>query len=77
MWEGIRAVDIHDNDGEADLRLFPEDEGGSIDWAGVMSLIRSLDSSPLLTLGPGENAEDAAPFDKAQRVFDRLESLAD
>jgi sugar phosphate isomerase/epimerase len=77
MQEGIRAVDIHDNDGEADLRLFPEDEGGSIAWAEVMSLIRGLDASPLVVPDPGENAEDAAPFDKTQRIFDRLESLAD
>jgi sugar phosphate isomerase/epimerase len=77
MREGIRAVGLHDNDGEADLRLFPEDDGGSVNWAGLMSLIRSLDSSPLLVLDPGENVEDAAPLDKAQRVFDHLESLTD
>lgn len=77
MRERIRSVGLHDNDGEADLRLFPEDEGGTVDWPETMGLIRSLDSSPLLVLDAGENAADAAPFDKALRVFDRLESLTD
>ena len=60
-----------------DLRLFPEEEGGTVAWPEVMRLIRGLDSSPLLVLDPGENVEDAAPFDKALRTFDRLESLTD
>lgn len=77
MQEGIRTVNLHDNDGEADLRLFPEDEGGTINWPKVMRLIRGLDSSPLTALDPGEGAGDAAPFEKARRVFDRLESLED
>jgi len=77
MRERIRAVGLHDNDGESDLRLFPEDEGGTVDWAETMRLIRSLDGSPLLVLDAGENAADAAPFDKALRVLDRLESLTD
>ena len=77
MQEGVRSVDLHDNDGEADLRLFPEDEGGTVDWRGVMRAVRGLHTSPLLVLDPGENAEDAAPFDKMHRVFDRLESLTD
>jgi sugar phosphate isomerase/epimerase len=77
MRDRIRVVELHDNDGEADLRLFPEDEGGSVDWAGVMRLLRDLDASPLLILDAGENAQEDAPFEKVQRVFDRLESLQD
>ncbi|MCB1018612.1 MAG: TIM barrel protein [Acidobacteria bacterium] len=77
MRDGIRVVELEDNDGEADLRLFPEDEGGTVDWPQVMRLIRGLDSSPLLALDPGEGLDEAAPLDKARRVFDRLESLRD
>jgi sugar phosphate isomerase/epimerase len=77
MQDKIRAVELHDNDGESDLRLFPEDEGGSVAWPSVMNLIRGLHTSPLLVLAPGENVEVAAPLDKARRVFDRLESLED
>ena len=68
---------FHNNDGESDLRLFPEDEGGSVDWPGLMRSVRGLDSSPLLVLDSGEDVEEAAPLEKARRVFDRLESLAD
>ncbi|MEZ5365854.1 MAG: TIM barrel protein [Bryobacterales bacterium] len=77
MRESIRIVELEDNDGESDLRLFPEDEGGTIDWPAVMRLVRGLDSSPLLALDPGEGLDEAAPLDKARRVFDRLESLRD
>ena len=77
MQERIRIVSLHDNDGEKDQRLFPEDRGGTVDWARTMRLIRDLDSTPLLVLDPGENAGEAAPFDKALRTFDRLESLTD
>ena len=76
MRERIQVVHVADNDGEKDLRLFPEDEGGSVDWHEAMGLFRGLHSSPLLTLDPGENADEAAPLDKARRSFDRLESLA-
>jgi sugar phosphate isomerase/epimerase len=77
MQEGIRSVDLHDNDGEGDLRLFPEDEGGTVNWRDVMSKIRDLPVSPYLVLDPGENTAEAAPLDKVQRTWDRLESLTD
>ena len=75
MKDRIRAATLSDNDGETDLRLFPEDEGGTVDWSEAMELVRGLHSSPLLVLDAGETVQDADPLEKARRVLDRLENL--
>ncbi|HZL57638.1 MAG TPA: sugar phosphate isomerase/epimerase [Bryobacteraceae bacterium] len=73
MKDRVRSLHVHDNDGKEDLHLFPMAEGGTIDWAETMKLLRSnADSYPLM-LELREVSDMAAPLDEMNRVFDRLE----
>lgn len=73
----IRSTHVHDNDGKADLHLFPgTGRGGSIDWKSVMRLLRSgADKYPLL-LELKEVSGMAAPIEEAARVFEELEKIS-
>jgi len=71
----IRSSHIHDNNGKEDLHLFPEAEGGSIEWATAMRVLRSAGQEFPLMLELREVAEMAHPLDEANRVFERLEGL--
>ncbi len=76
MKDRIRSTHLHDNNGSDDTHLAPlVDEGGSIDWAETMELLRSRDGQyPLLLelkVAPGKKA----PLDDALCSFERLESI--
>jgi sugar phosphate isomerase/epimerase len=70
----IRSLHIHDNDGTADQHLFPMADGGSIDWAAAMELLRSCPGQYPLLLELREVATLQHPLDEINRVFDQLES---
>jgi len=72
----IRSTHIHDNDGKDDGHLFPLlAQGGTIDWAKTMSLLRSRPGQYPLLLELKETADFPQPLDAARQVFERLESL--
>ena len=73
----IRSTHIHDNDGKADLHLFPSvDAGGTIDWAAAMNLLRSAPPEQYPLLLELRCAPDVAhPVESASRVFEHLENL--
>src|SRR5260370_37622487 len=50
MKERIRSTHVHDNDGKADVHLFPlVSAGGTVDWKNTMRLLRSrANQYPLL-----------------------------
>jgi sugar phosphate isomerase/epimerase len=72
----IKSTHIHDNDGQADKHLFPfVSDGGTIDWASLMTRLRSRgDQFPLL-LELKEQPDIEDPFDAINQVFYRLENL--
>jgi sugar phosphate isomerase/epimerase len=56
--------------------LFPlEENGGTIDWAATMSLLRSSPGQYPLVLELKEVPDLQYPIRKAQTVFERLEEL--
>ena len=70
------ALPIYDNDGKDDKHLFPLDgQGGTIDWAATMDLLRSSPGQYPLVLELKEVPEMQFPIRKAQTVFERLEEL--
>ena len=73
MKNRLRSTHIHDNNGVDDSHLFPlaPENGGSIDWARSMDLLRTLDVPLLLEL---RDAGQEHPFDAVRESFDRLES---
>ena len=71
MKERIRSTHLHDNDGKADLHLFPE--LGSIDWRRTMSLLHSLPGQyPLLLELKGVPGREH-PAEDAKRAADNLD----
>ena len=76
MKDRIRSLHVHDNNGVEDQHLFPMVEGGTIDWAHTMDLLRSSrpNQYPLL-LELREVSEMAHPLSEMNRVFDKLENL--
>jgi sugar phosphate isomerase/epimerase len=74
MRDRIRSTHIHDNDGKADMHLFPLlAEGGTVDWKNTMDLLRTrANQYPLLL-----ELKEAPEFSLATAVeiFDRLEDL--
>ncbi len=70
----IRSLHVHDNDGKEDQHLFPMSEGGTIDWAATMELLRSCPGQYPLLLELREVAEMQHPLDEITRVFDRARS---
>lgn len=75
MQEGIRSLHLHDNDGKEDKHLFPMSEGGTIDWAAAMKLLKSRPGQYPLLLELREVTDMAHPLDEANRVFEQLEKL--
>jgi sugar phosphate isomerase/epimerase len=75
MKERIRSTHIHDNDGKADIHLFPFlSSGGTINWAETMRLLRSRPDQYPLLLELKENPEFPQPLDSVQEIFERLEA---
>jgi sugar phosphate isomerase/epimerase len=74
MKDRIRSLHVHDNNGEEDQHLFPGAEGGTIDWASTMPLLRSLEGECPLLLELREVPDIALPLNEIVRVFDRLET---
>lgn len=71
----IRSTHVHDNNGVDDSHLFPMiAEGGTIDWARAIELLRSLSGIPLL-LELREVPDMAHPLDQARESFERLENV--
>jgi sugar phosphate isomerase/epimerase len=75
MKRRIRSLHVHDNDGKEDQHLFPMSEGGTIDWAATMELLRSCPGQYPLLLELREVAEMQHPLDEVVRVFDQLEAV--
>jgi sugar phosphate isomerase/epimerase len=71
MKERIRSTHIHDNDGHADLHLFPGQ--GSIDWRQTMRLLRSRQDQYPLLLELKEQPGIERPAEDAKRAVDDLE----
>jgi sugar phosphate isomerase/epimerase len=72
----IRSTHLHDNNGKEDSHLFPlVSEGGTIDWQGAMTALRSQPDQYPLLLELKEVADMGHPFDVVQQVFERLEGL--
>lgn len=72
----IRSTHLHDNNGVDDLHLFPlEGEGGTIEWAPAMDLLRQGDGQYPLMLELREVDKMEHPIQVAKRVMDRLEQL--
>jgi sugar phosphate isomerase/epimerase len=72
----IRSTHIHDNNGKEDSHLFPlGSDGGTIDWARTMQLLRSCQDQYPLMLELREVAAMEQPINVARSVMDRLETL--
>jgi sugar phosphate isomerase/epimerase len=71
----IRSLHVHDNDGKEDQHLFPISEGGSIDWAATMELLRSCPGQYPLLLELREVPSMQYPLEEINRVFNRLEAF--
>ncbi|MBV9302616.1 MAG: sugar phosphate isomerase/epimerase [Acidobacteriaceae bacterium] len=70
MKERIRSTHIHDNDGEEDQHLFPEE--GTIDWRNTMRLLGSRrDQYPLL-LELREQPDHEHPIEQARQAMEEL-----
>jgi sugar phosphate isomerase/epimerase len=75
MKEKIRSTHLHDNDGKADIHLFPFlSEGGTIDWRQTMQLLRSRPDQYPLVLELKESPQFTTPLESVQRIFERLEA---
>jgi sugar phosphate isomerase/epimerase len=75
MKERIRSTHLHDNDGKADIHLFPFlSEGGTIDWREAMQLLRSRPDQYPLVLELKENAQFPNPLESVRQIFERLEA---
>ncbi|HLI82441.1 MAG TPA: sugar phosphate isomerase/epimerase family protein [Bryobacteraceae bacterium] len=71
----IRSTHIHDNDGKADIHLFPFlSGGGTINWRETMQLLRSRADQYPLVLELKENAQFPNPLESVQQIFERLEA---
>jgi sugar phosphate isomerase/epimerase len=71
MKDRIRSLHLHDNDGEADLHLFPG--RGTIDWRSTMGVLHSrADQYPLL-LELKAVAGLEHPAEEAKRAADELD----
>lgn len=75
MEKKIRSLHLHDNNGKEDQHLFPLAEGGTVDWARTMELLRSHREQYPLLLELKEVPEQQFPLNEINRVFDRLEAI--
>ena len=74
MKDRIRSLHLHDNDGIKDSHVFPfAAEGGTINWAHVMELLRSLPHACPLMLELKELPELQYPLDRVNEIFEKLE----
>jgi sugar phosphate isomerase/epimerase len=71
----IRSLHLHDNGGVNDQHLFPQAEGGTIDWKRTMELLRSRPGQYPMLLELREVPEMEHPIDEVVKVFDNLERL--
>jgi sugar phosphate isomerase/epimerase len=75
MKDRIRSTHVHDNNGSDDIHLFPlNSEGGTIDWAKTMELMRSIEDKAPLVLELAGTGDMEKPLDEARRSFERLEN---
>ena len=76
MQDRIRSTHVHDNDGEQDKHIWPLlGEGGTIDWAHAMQVLRSREDQYPLLLELKEVPDRKHQIDEVPEIFDRLESL--
>jgi sugar phosphate isomerase/epimerase len=76
MKDRIRSTHLHDNDGKADIHLFPGvDARGTVDWRAAMKLLRTSNALYPLLLELREVTDMANPLDQVQRVFEMLENM--
>jgi sugar phosphate isomerase/epimerase len=74
MKSRIRSTHIHDNNGTDDIHLFPTlAQGGTIDWARTMDLLRSHGEQYPLMLELRGVPEFPQPIESAIKVFENLE----
>jgi sugar phosphate isomerase/epimerase len=72
----IRSTHVHDNNGKDDSHLFPlVAEGGTIDWARTMDVLRSQDGAYPLLLELKDVPDMEHPLDHVRRSFERLEGI--
>ncbi|MBV9504079.1 MAG: sugar phosphate isomerase/epimerase [Acidobacteriia bacterium] len=75
MKEKIRSTHIHDNDGKADIHLFPFlSPGGTINWKETMRLLRSRPGQYPLMLELKEDPNFSQPLETVKEIFERLEA---
>jgi sugar phosphate isomerase/epimerase len=75
MRDRIRSTHVHDNDGTADLHLFPFLGAGTVDWKKTMDLLRTRPDQYPLLLELKEVPEFPQPLAAVNEIFDRLEQL--
>lgn len=76
MKDRIRSLHVHDNDGKVDAHLFPLlAEGGTVDWAQAMPLLRQREHQYPLLLELKESPAFPQPLESIKRVFEKLESF--
>ncbi|HEU0141002.1 MAG TPA: sugar phosphate isomerase/epimerase family protein [Bryobacteraceae bacterium] len=76
MQHRIRSTHIHDNDGTADIHLFPlHENGGTVDWKKTMTLLRSRPEQYPLLLELREVEGMPSPLNEAKSVIERLAAL--
>jgi sugar phosphate isomerase/epimerase len=73
MRERIRSTHIHDNDGKADLHLYPQ--AGTIPWRRLMTLLRSRADQYPLVLELKARPDLPNPLETIRRTFDALEEV--
>jgi sugar phosphate isomerase/epimerase len=72
MKDRIRSLHVHDNDGHADLHLFPGE--GTVNWGKTMQLLRTRGDQYPLLLELKEPAGMEHLIDEARRAIDNLEA---
>jgi len=72
----IKSTHVHDNNGKDDKHLFPTlAEGGTVNWAETMALLRSREHQYPLLLELKESPDFLQPLEAIQRIFENLEKL--
>jgi sugar phosphate isomerase/epimerase len=71
----IRSLHIHDNGGTDDQHLYPQADGGTIDWKRTMELLRSRPGQYPLLLELREVPAMEHPIHEVVKVFDSLEAM--
>ena len=78
MKERIRSTHLHDNDGKADMHLFPFfGDGATVDWKSTMALLRSRAPQFPLLLELREMPDLGLPqcFEAVKQIFEKLETI--